>query len=149
MVQAATNREHEREAKAQERERRKGASHAQMLATLQGSTMANPESLKDKAQGKCLSVERQDNEPKSVQTMTSVLKQLATNVFSCDTEWHSATGQMSLKVKHQTFPHDGPTRMNQPDPASLPVTDNHQGARAKGAAGCGRSVQLVQSLYHV
>ena len=54
MVQAATNREHEREAKAQERERRKGASHAQMLATLQGSTMANPESLKDKAQGKCL-----------------------------------------------------------------------------------------------
>ena len=25
-----------------------------MLATLQGSSMANPESLKDKAQGKCL-----------------------------------------------------------------------------------------------
>ena len=48
MVQTATNtfykREQEREAKAQERERRKETSHAQMLAALQGSPMANPES---------------------------------------------------------------------------------------------------------
>ena len=53
MVQKATNtfynREQEREAKAQERERMKETSHAQMLATLQGSPMANPKSLKDKA----------------------------------------------------------------------------------------------------
>ena len=53
MVQTATNtfynREQEREAKAQERERRKETSHAQMLATLQGSPMANHESLKNKA----------------------------------------------------------------------------------------------------
>ena len=53
MAQAATNtfynRRQEREAKAQEREKRKGTSHAQMLAALQGSPMANPESLKDKA----------------------------------------------------------------------------------------------------
>ena len=52
MVQKATNtfynREQEREAKAQERERMKETSHAQMLATLQGSPMANPKSLKDK-----------------------------------------------------------------------------------------------------
>ena len=58
MVQTATstfyNREQGRESKAQERERRKETKHAQMLATLQGSPMANPESLKDKAQGKCL-----------------------------------------------------------------------------------------------
>ena len=58
MVQKATNtfynREQEREAKAQERERMKETSHAQMLATLQGSPMANPKSLKDKARGKCL-----------------------------------------------------------------------------------------------
>ena len=58
IVQTATNtfpnREQEREAKAQERERRKEKSHAQMLAALQGSPMKNPESLKDKAQGKCL-----------------------------------------------------------------------------------------------
>ena len=58
MVQTATNtfynREQEKEAKAQERERKKQTRHAQMLATLQRSPMANPESLKDKAQGKCL-----------------------------------------------------------------------------------------------
>ena len=58
MVQTATNtfysREQEREAKAQEREKRKETSHAQMLAALQGSPMANPKSLKDKALTKCL-----------------------------------------------------------------------------------------------
>ena len=37
------------ENKPQERERMKETSHAQMLATLQGSPMANPKSLKDKA----------------------------------------------------------------------------------------------------
>ena len=58
MVQTATNtfynREQEREAKAQEKEKRKETTHAQMLGALQGSPMSNPESLKDKAQGKCL-----------------------------------------------------------------------------------------------
>ena len=58
MVQTATNtfynREQEKEAKAQERQRRKETRHAQMLATLQGSTMANPKSLKDKTRVKCL-----------------------------------------------------------------------------------------------
>ena len=53
MVQTATNtfynREQEKEAKAQEREKRKETRHAQMLAALQRSPMANPESLKDKA----------------------------------------------------------------------------------------------------
>ena len=52
MVQRATNtfynREQEREAKSQERERRKEIRHAQMLAALQGSPLANLESLKDK-----------------------------------------------------------------------------------------------------
>ena len=43
------NIEQEREARAQEREKKKETSHAQMLATLQGSPMANPKSLKDKA----------------------------------------------------------------------------------------------------
>ena len=57
-VQTATNtfynREQEKEAKAQERERRKETRHAQTLAALQESPMANPESLKDKARDKCL-----------------------------------------------------------------------------------------------
>ena len=53
MVQTATNTfyngEQEKEAKAQEKERKKEIRHAQMLATHQRSPMANPESLKDKA----------------------------------------------------------------------------------------------------
>ena len=48
MVQRATktfyNREQEREAMAQEREKRKETRHAQMLTALQGSPMANPKS---------------------------------------------------------------------------------------------------------
>ena len=51
MVQTATNtfynREQEKEAKAQGKERKKETRHVQMLATLQRSPMANPESLKD------------------------------------------------------------------------------------------------------
>ena len=53
MVQTATNtfynREQKKDAKAQERERRTETRHAQMLAALQGSPMAYPDSLKDKA----------------------------------------------------------------------------------------------------
>ena len=53
MVQIATNTfykgEQEREAKAQEREKRKETRHAQMLAALQGSATANPESLNNEA----------------------------------------------------------------------------------------------------
>ena len=81
MVQTATNtfynRQQEKEAKAQE-ERKKETRHAQMLAALHRSPMANPESLKDKAR----SVDRWGIGPKSVQTMTSVLKQLATNAIN-------------------------------------------------------------------
>ena len=58
MVQTAINtfynREQEKEAKAQEREKRKETRHVQMLAALQGNPMANPESLKGKAPGKYL-----------------------------------------------------------------------------------------------
>jgi len=53
MVQSATstfyNREQERKAKGQERDKKRETRHAQMLAALQGSPIANPESLKDKA----------------------------------------------------------------------------------------------------
>ena len=42
------------EAKAQEREKKKETRHTQMLAALQGSPVAYPEPLNDKAQGKCL-----------------------------------------------------------------------------------------------
>ena len=68
MVQTATNtfynREQEKEAKAQERERKEETRHAQMLPALQGSPMANPESLKDKAGGKSLICRQSGHWPK-------------------------------------------------------------------------------------
>ena len=48
------------------------------------------------------------------------------------------SGPKSLKIKRQAFPHDGSTGLKQPTPVSLPVTDNHHGAGAKGANGCGK-----------
>ena len=58
MIQIATNifynREQEKEVKAQEKERKKETRHAQMLAALQRSPMANPKSLRDKARDRCL-----------------------------------------------------------------------------------------------
>ena len=38
------------------------------------------------------------------------------------------SGPKSLKVKLQTFPHDGSTGLKRPAPASPPVTDNHHRA---------------------
>ena len=94
MVQTATNtfynREQEKEAKAQEKERKKETRHSQMLAALQRSPMANTESLKDKANAQ--SVDKRDIGPKNVQTMTSLLKWLAKNSLSWDIGWHCAPG---------------------------------------------------------
>ena len=58
MIQTTTNtfykKEQEKEAKFQERERKKETRHAQMLSALQASHRARPDSLNDKARGKCL-----------------------------------------------------------------------------------------------
>ena len=51
MVQTATNTFYNRE---QKKERKKDTRHAQMLAALQRSPMANPEALRDKARDRCL-----------------------------------------------------------------------------------------------
>ena len=48
------------------------------------------------------------------------------------------SGLKSLKVKCQTFPHNGSTGLKQPVPHSPSVIDSHHGAGAKGATGCGR-----------
>ena len=96
MIQIATNtyynREQETEAKAQEREKREKTSHAQVLADLQGSPMANPKSLKDKARGKCLMCRQAEHWPKSVQTMMSQPRWLAINAINWDIGQHSALG---------------------------------------------------------
>ena len=52
-------------------------------------------------------------------------------------------GSKSLKVKSQAFPHDGSIGLKLPTPASPPVTDNHHGAGAKGATGCGSKIQEI------
>ena len=48
------------------------------------------------------------------------------------------SGHKRLKVKPQTFPHNGSTGLKQPVPPSSPVIDSHFGAGAKSATGCGR-----------
>ena len=133
MVQIATNtfynREQEREAKGQEREKRKETRHAQMLAALQGIPMANPESLKDKARGKCLicrqAVHWSKEHPNSDKSPKTVCYKGGTLPWELK----------SLKFKCQAFHRDGLTELKQPTPASPPITDNHHGARANDATG--------------
>ena len=82
----------EREVTAQERETRKETRHAQMLATLQGSPVANPESLKDKAPGKCL-IYRQAG--RWAEECSNHAKSPETACYKChhrDIGWHSALG---------------------------------------------------------
>ena len=85
MVHAATttfdNREQERDAKAEEREKRKETRHTQMLAILQGSIMANSESLKDKAQGKGLICRQVGHWAKECPNHDKSPKWLATNAI--------------------------------------------------------------------
>ena len=108
-----------------------------MLATLQGSPMANPESLKNKARGKCLICRQVRHWAKECPNHDMAPK------LACywDIGQHSAQepqGPKSLKIKHQAFPHDGTTGLKRPTLASPPVTDNHHRAGDKGATGCGR-----------
>ena len=75
-----------------------------MLAAFQGSHMANPESLKDKARTNAYSVDRRDIEPKSVQTVTSLLKWLAINAISWDIGQHSALGTQEPQGQAPSLP---------------------------------------------
>ena len=142
MVQTATNtfynREQEREAQAKEREKRKEKKHAQMLVTLQGSAMANPESLKDKAWGKCLIygeagqwAKEYPNHDKSVKTAWYKCHHLRHRAALCP-------GDPKPQGQALGFPSQWSTGLKSPTPASQPVTDNHHGTRAKTAIGCGR-----------
>ena len=96
--------EQEKEAKAQEKERKKEIRHAQMLAALQRSPMAHPESLRDKARDRCLSVDRRGIGPKSVQTVTSLLEQFATNAINWDIGRHSALGTQEPQGQVTSLP---------------------------------------------
>ena len=122
MIQTATNTFYNREqeeAKAQERERRKETRHAQMLAALQGSPMAHPEPLNDKARGKCLICRQAGHWAKECPNLTSLLERLATNAINWDIGQHSAL--RTQEPQGQAFPHDGSRGLKRPTPASPPV----------------------------
>ena len=91
-----------------------------------------PSPLRTRHQANTQSVDRWDIGPKSVQTLTNLLKWLATNAISWDIGWHSALRIQRLKVKRKAFPHDGSTGLKWSTPASLPVTDNHHGLSVTG-----------------
>ena len=96
MVQTATNtfynRAQEREAKAQEREKRKETRQAKVLATLHGGPMTNPESLKDKAWGKCLICRQVKHWAKECPNHEKPPKTAYYNVFNWYIGWLSALG---------------------------------------------------------
>ena len=108
MVQTATstfyNRERERDVKVEEREKRKETRHTQMLAVLQGSTMANPEFLKDKAQGKCLICRQVGHWAKECPNHDKSPKWLATNAIYWDIGWHSALGTQEPQGQASSLP---------------------------------------------
>ena len=143
MVQTAShtfyNREQEREAKAQEREKRKETRHAQMLSALQESPITNPNSLKDKAQGKCLLCRQAGHWAKECPNCDKSPKMAC---FKC----HQLGNWMALfpwdpkALRSSTKPSltMGSTELKQSASASLPVTDNLDRAGAKGTTGCGR-----------
>ena len=131
MVQTATNTFYNRE---QEKERKKETRHAQMLATLLRSPMANPESLKDKAR----SVDRWGIGPKSVQTMTSLLEWLATNAINWDTGRHSAPGTQEPQGQAPSLPSRWFKRTEAARSSQPTCHGYHHGAGAKGATGCVR-----------
>ena len=111
-----------------------------MLAALQGSPMANPESLKDKGRGKCLICRQVETGQKSVKIMTNLLKWLATMPSTGTLGGTLPWGPKSLKAKRQAFLHDGSALLKQAALVSPPVTDNHHGGKAKDATGFGKWV---------
>ena len=70
----------------------------------------------------------------------SLLEGQSENSWPLGWKYTTISNPKSLKVKCQAFPHDGPTGLKWPVPASLPVTDNHHRAGAKGVTGCGSEV---------
>ena len=95
MVQTATdtfyNREQEKEAKAQEKGRKKETRHAQMLAALQRSPMANPESLKDKTRNNLI-CRQAGHWAKECPNRDKSPRTLATNAINWDIGRHSVLG---------------------------------------------------------
>ena len=67
--------------------------------------------------------------------MANLLKQLATSAINLDIGWHSALGTQEAQGQAPSLPSQWFSRT---EAASPHVTENHHGAGAKGATGCGR-----------
>ena len=108
MVQTATNtfynREQEKKAKAQENEKKKETRHAQMLASLQRSPIANPESLKDKAQGKCLICRQTGNWAKGCPNHGKSPKMACYKCYQLGHWGHSALGTQEPQGQVPSLP---------------------------------------------
>ena len=76
--------------------------------------------------------------------MTSLLERLATNAINWDTGRHSALGTQEPQGQVPSLLSRWFKRTEAAAPASPPVTDNHHGAGAEGAAGvAGRSENFL------
>ena len=108
MVQTATNtfynKEQEREAKAQEREKGIEKRHAQMLAALQGSPMANPVSFKDKAGCKCIIYKQVGHWAKECPNRDKSPKTDCSKCHQLDIERHSAFRIQELQGQAPSLP---------------------------------------------
>ena len=132
--------EHRKKRARPRRRREKETRHAQMLAALQKSPTANPESLKDKAPGKCLIcrqaghwAKEYPNCDKSPKMACYKCHQLGHWAALCPGDPRASRSSAKLSLKA-----DGSTGLKQPAPASPSVTDNHHRSGAQGATGCGR-----------
>ena len=108
MIQAATreqeNREQEKETKAQERERRKETRHAQILAALQRIPMPHPNSLKDKARGKCLICRQAGHWAKECPNHDKSPRMVCHKCHPLDIGWHSALGTQEPQGQLPSLP---------------------------------------------
>ena len=96
-----------------------------MLATLQGSPMANPESLKDKAQGKCLIYRQARRWAKECPNCDKSPKMAC---YKCHQlgHWVAPSPKDTRNSRSSSMPSlDGSTGLKCLAPASPSVTDNH------------------------
>ena len=88
--------------------------HAQMLAALQGSPVANPKSLKDKAQGKCLICRQAGHWAKECPNHDKSPKMACYKCHQLDIGWHSALGTRAPQSQAPSLPSRWFKKIKQP-----------------------------------
>ena len=114
------------------KEKRKETRHAKVLAALQGSLMTNPKFIKDKARGKCLICRQAGHWSKECPNHDKFPKMTC---YKCHQLGHWAA--LCRECPRASRSHTKAS-LKWPNPASLPVRDNHQGSGAKVLDVAGR-----------